>query len=148
MPSRRQGSLEEAQARPTPASHSQVATRKSTGAHSFGHEACICHVDWASRPACNRLAAAMPVYTGPPVPLGLHTASVLETSGPFARQQAAAQPAPSARGGTGVTCSGSAASAGQDGSEATADVPADVNDSAVLQTVSLSFSYPGIGAAY
>ena len=90
----------------------------------------------------------MPVYTGPPVPLGLHTASVLETSGPFARQQAAAQPAASARGSTGATRSGHAASPGHDGSEPTADVPADVNESAVLQTVGLSFSYPGIGAPY
>lgn len=93
-----------------------------------------------------QFAAAMPVYTGPPVPLGLHTASVLDTSGPFARQQAAAQPAASARGSTGVTCSGSAASPGQDGSERTADVPADMSKSVVLQTAGLSFSYPGIGA--
>ena len=90
----------------------------------------------------------MPLYTGPPVPLGLHTASVLETSGPFARQQAAAQPADGAKGVIGVAGSGCAASPCQVGSEHAAALPADVIDSAVLQTVGLSFSYPGIGAPY
>lgn len=91
--------------------------------------------------------ALMPVYTGPPVPLGQHTTTVLDTAGPFARQQRHAPPEQRAAGqgpSNATVCSGQAA-----GREAQAPQPqacsADCGD-AVLQTNDLSFSYPGIGA--
>jgi hypothetical protein len=89
----------------------------------------------------------MPVYTGPPVPLGQHTNAMLNTAGPFARQQAHTQPPqPAAREG----CS-SAADSGPHATEQEAQAPpgearAAESGNAVLETNDLSFSYPGIGA--
>ncbi len=89
----------------------------------------------------------MPVYTGPPVPLGQHTNAVLNTAGPFARQQAHTQPLQPAAG---EGCS-SAAERGPHAAEQEAHAPrtearAAENGNAVLETNDLSFSYPGIGA--
>jgi hypothetical protein len=89
----------------------------------------------------------MPVYTGPPVPLAQHTSTVLNTAGPFARQQAHTAPLqPAAREGCSSAVERSPHAAEQEAHAPRAEACAAENGNAVLQTNDLSFSYPGIGA--
>lgn len=89
----------------------------------------------------------MPVYTGPPVPLAQHTTTVLDTAGPFARRQLTSPPEqPAERAGASDATIQSSLAAPADVPITSAGAPGADRNSAVLQTVNLTFSYPGIGA--